>query len=152
MIPGTLVRRINLYHACISILMLLYAGTHNTHGSSHSASSYGASSHPTGASSNTHGLSTGPDVAGAGGLSSNPGYGATTGADGYGPSTGTSGLNSGPGYGTHGSATGHGAGPGAGNYGSSNINAGPHQSNMANKVDPRVDSDRGECMLYFPCH
>lgn len=29
-------------------------------------------------------------------------------------------------------------------HGSSNINAGPHQSKLANKLDPRVDSDLGK--------
>jgi len=56
----------------------------------------------------------------------------------YGTTTG-SGLTgshntTGAGYGTTGTTTGAG-------YGSSNTTAGPHSSNLANKVDPRVDSD-----------
>ncbi|KAJ5340043.1 hypothetical protein N7452_006771 [Penicillium brevicompactum] len=50
---------------------------------------------------------------------------------------------------SHGSTLGsttHGTKPvtdtGATTYGSSSSNAGPHSSNIANKVDPRVDSDR----------
>lgn len=35
-------------------------------------------------------------------------------------------------------------GSGMGGHGSSNINAGPHQSRLANKLDPRVDSDLGK--------
>lgn len=166
MIPATLVRQVNLYSACISILMLLLCtGTHDTYGSPQNTSGYGTSS-------TTHGPSTGAgdygaNVTGAGGLNSAPGYeaatnhGSTTGAGGYGPGTGTSGLKSGPGYGKHGSTTGPGVyGPGAetsntygssntGHHGSSNRTAGPHESNLVNKVDPRVDSDRGECMLCF---
>ena len=43
--------------------------------------------------------------------------------------TGTSGLSSG--------TTGAG-------YGNTSTNAGPHSSNLANKADPRVDSDLGK--------
>ena len=35
-------------------------------------------------------------------------------------------------------------GSGMGGYGTSNINAGPHDSKLANKLDPRVDSDLGK--------
>jgi len=42
---------------------------------------------------------------------------------------------------TTGAGYGSGTTTGAG-YGSSNTTAGPHSSNLANKVDPRVDSDR----------
>jgi hypothetical protein len=56
------------------------------------------------------------------------------GAASYGPGGATN-PNTTTGYGTQSSAVGAGAG-----YGSTN--AGPHNSNMANKLDPRVDSDR----------
>ena len=49
--------------------------------------------------------------------------------DGHAPLGGTT---AGTGYGSHGT-TGYG----------SNTTAGPHDSNLANKADPRVDSDRG---------
>lgn len=35
------------------------------------------------------------------------------------------------------------------NDGSSNIHAGPHQSKMANKLDPRVDSDMGKIIIHI---
>lgn len=35
-------------------------------------------------------------------------------------------------------------GSGMGGYGTGNINAGPHDSKLANKLDPRVDSDLGK--------
>lgn len=44
-------------------------------------------------------------------------------------------------YGTQ-QSTGHGALGGGGIRSGNTQNAGPHQSNMANKLDPRVDSDR----------
>jgi hypothetical protein len=51
--------------------------------------------------------------------------------------TGASGLSSGTGAGFGGATTGHAGGPGNPN----SSNAGPHSSNMANKADPRVDSN-----------
>jgi hypothetical protein len=38
-------------------------------------------------------------------------------------------------------------------YGTGSTNAGPHNSNMANKMDPRVDSDLGKNTSPFdrPC-
>lgn len=54
------------------------------------------------------------------------------GSRGYGSSTGQSGVTGG-----YGSSAGTTAG-----YGSSDTTAGPHSSNLANKADPRVDSDR----------
>jgi hypothetical protein len=30
----------------------------------------------------------------------------------------------------------------------SSTNHGPHSSNLANKLDPRVDSDRGKCLIH----
>jgi len=56
-------------------------------------------------------------------------YGTTTGSGLTGSHNAT-----GAGYGTTGTTTGAG-------YGSSNTTAGPHSSNLANKIDPRVDSD-----------
>ena len=35
------------------------------------------------------------------------------------------------------------------NSGSSGINAGPHGSKMANKMDPRVDSDLGKLKFFY---
>lgn len=47
-------------------------------------------------------------------------------------------------HGTSGTGnTGYGSGSGLGSTGTSTT-AGPHSSNIANKADPRVDSDRGE--------
>ena len=47
-------------------------------------------------------------------------------------------------HGTSGTGnTGYGSGSGLGSTGASTT-AGPHSSNIANKADPRVDSDRGE--------
>lgn len=106
----------------------------------------------TGAGSNTYGSGSGP------------GYetSSTTGAGGHGSGIGT-GIGTGTGTGTiHDSRKGPiDVGPGtsenygsntAGGYGSSNtgsskINAGPHDSKLANKADPRVDSDLGKFNL-----
>ncbi|KAF7714309.1 Uncharacterized protein PECH_000437 [Penicillium ucsense] len=55
--------------------------------------------------------------------------------------TGHHGSHSGTGVGT-GLATGAATGAGAHEYGSHSTNQGPHDSNVANKADPRVDSDR----------
>ncbi|KAJ5488740.1 hypothetical protein N7539_003630 [Penicillium diatomitis] len=55
--------------------------------------------------------------------------------------TGHHGSQSGAGVGT-GLATGAATGAAAHQYGSHSTNQGPHDSNLANKADPRVDSDR----------
>ncbi|CRK27873.1 hypothetical protein BN1708_014975 [Verticillium longisporum] len=53
-------------------------------------------------------------------------------------STGTYGSST-----THGTTGTHGStGLGSSGYGNTSTNAGPHDSNLANKADPRVDSDR----------
>lgn len=91
-------------------------------------------------------------------MNSGPGY--ETGTHGTHSSTGAGAYGTGAGTGnTYGSSTGSGLGghssgthtgsdaygsSNTGNYGSGNINAGPHDSKLANKADPRVDSDRGE--------
>jgi hypothetical protein len=64
-------------------------------------------------------------------------------------------------YGTTGTTgtTGMNTGMNTGNtytqneYGTGSTNAGPHNSNMANKMDPRVDSDLGKNTSPFdrPC-
>ncbi|KAI3179059.1 hypothetical protein DTO046C5_2320 [Penicillium roqueforti] len=94
----------------------------------------------TGAGSNTYGSGSGP------------GYetSSTTGAGGHGSGTGTGTgtihdsrkgpIDVGPGTSeNYGSNTA--GGYGSSNTGSSKINAGPHDSKLANKADPRVDSD-----------
>lgn len=98
------------------------------------------------------GASTGAG-AGAGGY----GTGASTGHSGHGSDTihdsrkgpidassGTSG-NYGSKSDTYGSNTA--GGYGSSNTGSSTTNAGPHDSKLANKLDPRVDSDLGKLSL-----
>jgi hypothetical protein len=73
--------------------------------------------------------------------------GNTAGAGGYG--AGQYGSNTGSGltgsHGTHNTGSGltgtHGAHGGTVGSGNSNTTAGPHNSDMLNKVDPRVDSD-----------
>ncbi|RAO66562.1 uncharacterized protein BHQ10_002574 [Talaromyces amestolkiae] len=62
-------------------------------------------------------------------------------AAGTGNTTAGTGISSGTGTGT---GTGTGAyGAGTGGY-TGTTTAGPHDSNLANKADPRVDSDRGQ--------
>lgn len=100
----------------------------------------------TGAGSNTYGSGSGP------------GYetSSTTGAGGHGSGTGTGTgtihdsrkgpIDVGPGTSeNYGSNTA--GGYGSSNTGSSKINAGPHDSKLANKADPRVDSDLGKFNL-----
>ncbi|KAL3424102.1 cell surface protein [Phlyctema vagabunda] len=61
---------------------------------------------------------------------------------GTGAGYGTTGTHTGTGHtGTHTGATGTGYGSTGAGYGTS-TNAGPHDSNLLNKADPRVDSDR----------
>jgi hypothetical protein len=88
------------------------------------------------------GLNTGPDYGSttAGRLDSNiankvdPRVDSTTRAHIIGSNTGAGYGTAGPTYGT-GGQTGFPGGP------SQSTNAGPHDSNMVNKIDPRVDSD-----------
>ncbi|KAL8809195.1 MAG: hypothetical protein Q9200_003624 [Gallowayella weberi] len=91
---------------------------------------------------------------------SGSGLGGSTGSSGYGSSNTTAGPHSsnlgnkadprvdsdldgsrGLGSSTHQSGYGSSTGT-TGGYGSSNTTAGPHSSNLGNKADPRVDSDR----------
>ncbi|KAI1737016.1 hypothetical protein F4680DRAFT_237069 [Xylaria scruposa] len=70
----------------------------------------------------------------------NTGSNYTHGTEGYG-STGTTGA-----YGTTGTTEGYGSSTGTtgayGTTGTTGVREGPHSSNMANKLDPRIDSDR----------
>jgi hypothetical protein len=88
------------------------------------------------------GTGTGTGAYGAGTGGYNSGTGTGTGA--YG--TGAGDYNSGTGTGTGTGAYGAGAGGGARGYssGTGTTTTGPHDSNLANKADPRVDSDRGQ--------
>ncbi|RBQ68290.1 hypothetical protein VDGD_00159 [Verticillium dahliae] len=65
-----------------------------------------------------------------------------TGSDAY--TTGTHGTTGNPGIHHNTDTTGtHSTGThGTSTYGNTSTNAGPHDSNLANKADPRVDSDR----------
>ncbi|KAF2965344.1 hypothetical protein GQX73_g8226 [Xylaria multiplex] len=93
----------------------------------------------------THGYTTGDNYShgGAGGYGTSTTattgeYGSSTGAYGTPGTTGTTG-----GYGSSGltGTTGEYGSSGAGAYGSGG-REGPHSSNLANKMDPRIDSDR----------
>ncbi|RXG47656.1 hypothetical protein VDGE_00159 [Verticillium dahliae] len=77
------------------------------------------------------------------------GYGSSTtgtyGSSTTGASTGTYGSSTTGSGGIGSGATGVGAGAtglGSSGYGNTSTNTGPHDSNLANKADPRVDSDR----------
>ncbi|KAF3353574.1 hypothetical protein VdG1_08241 [Verticillium dahliae VDG1] len=77
------------------------------------------------------------------------GYGSSTtgtyGSSTTGASTGTYGSSTTGSGGIGSGATGVGAsatGLGSSGYGNTSTNTGPHDSNLANKADPRVDSDR----------
>ncbi|RFU29810.1 hypothetical protein B7463_g6525, partial [Scytalidium lignicola] len=76
-------------------------------------------------------------VGGGAGYGTGGGYGSTTGTTGtgYGSTTGTAGTTG------YGSTTGTGPNTGFAGGLSNSTNAGPHESNVANKIDPRVDSD-----------
>ncbi|CAI7578160.1 unnamed protein product [Penicillium discolor] len=95
-------------------------GTHGTHGTTHGATQGTSGVTATGAGTGT-------------GLGST--HGTTT--------TGTHGSALGSGT-THGTSdvTGTGAGLGSTHGTTGSTNVGPHSSNIANKLDPRVDSDR----------
>ncbi|KAG7142988.1 hypothetical protein HYQ45_000748 [Verticillium longisporum] len=78
---------------------------------------------------------------GAYGSSTTGTYGSST----TGASTGTYGSSTTGSGGIGSGATGVGAGAtglGSSGYGNTSTNAGPHDSNLANKADPRIDSDR----------
>ena len=126
----------------------IYIDTRDTYGSSDNTFGKNTS---TGAGSNTYGSG------------SAPGYetSSTTGTGVHSSGTGTETIHDsrkgpidvGPGtsenYGsksdTYGSNTA--GGYGSTNTGSNKINAGPHDSKLANKADPRVDSDLGKLNL-----
>jgi hypothetical protein len=130
----------------------------DTYGSSHNTTENAPSKHTsTGQGSNTYGSGSGP------GYETSP----TTGAGGYGTGASTGGHSAGTAQdprrgpidvgsgasGNYGSKSDTYGSNTAGGYGSSNTgsstNAGPHDSNLANKVDPRVDSDLGKLSLPF---
>ncbi|KAI3286136.1 hypothetical protein DTO002I6_8342 [Penicillium roqueforti] len=110
------------------------SGTHGSalgSGTTHSTGAGLGSTHPTTATG-THGSALGTDtIHGTGLTGTGAGLGSTH------PSTAT---------GTHGSTLGSGTGATHSGPiptpGTSSTNAGPHSSNIANKLDPRVDSDR----------
>jgi hypothetical protein len=123
----------------------LTGGTHNTH------NTHGTTGGLTGGTHNTHGNTGYSDPTGphdshlankADPRVDSDRYGAagnTTGAGGYGNDQyGATGS-----HGTTGGLTGTHGQHGAANVGSGNSNktAGPHNSDLLNKVDPRVDSD-----------
>jgi hypothetical protein len=137
------------------------AAAHNTPGSGlGSHNTYGTTGTGLTGSHNTHNDPTGPhsshmanqadprvdsDRYGAAGNTSGAGgygagqYGSSTGSGltgSHGTHTGTTGTGLAGAHGTHGTHTG--ATVGSGN---SNTTAGPHNSDMMNKLDPRVDSD-----------
>jgi hypothetical protein len=97
-------------------------GTGNTFGSSTTGAGYGGGSTTTGPHSSNLANMADPRIDSTG----------TTNTYGSGTSAGTGNT-----FGS--SATGAG-------YGTGSTNAGPHSSNLANKVDPRVDSDLGKCI------
>jgi hypothetical protein len=87
----------------------------------------------------------GYSAAGTGTGTGTGGYDAGT--SGYGTGTGTGTGTGGYDAGTSGYGTGTGTGDygtGTSGYGTGTTTTGPHGSNLANKADPRVDSDRGQ--------
>ncbi|KAI0838777.1 hypothetical protein F5Y06DRAFT_44040 [Hypoxylon sp. FL0890] len=131
----------------------------NTYGSSGTAGTTGAGYTPAGTTGNTFGSSTG---AGYGSTTGTHGHG-TTGTTGIPGTTGTHGVAGTHGTtgthgvtGTHGTTGTHGVTGTHGTTGTHGVagthtahsgpgpapdTAGPHKSNIANKLDPRVDSD-----------
>lgn len=107
-------------------------GLHESHGTTtagrHGPASYQGGQHPTAPHNSNMGMGMGTQGPGTQ-LDSQ--YGSST----LGSGTHATGIH---GHQDMGSNT---YGPGTGAHGSSNINAGPHQSKLANKLDPRVDSD-----------
>ncbi|PBP15503.1 putative cell surface protein [Diplocarpon rosae] len=97
----------------------------------HDKSSTSSTTHTTGAPEDIH---------------STHGTAQNTTGTGYSTGAGHAGIGSGPGVGgtthgtTHGTGIGSSTSHGVG-HGSSNTTAGPHSSNVANKLDPRIDSD-----------
>lgn len=123
-----------------------YGNTSSTGGygtTGHSSGLTGSGGHSSGLTGNTYGSDpTGPHDSSLGNRadprvdSDQPGgYGNTQSTGGYGSSTGAHGTH-GTGAGGLGGASGYSSGPGP-----APDTAGPHKSNLINKVDPRVDSD-----------
>ncbi|KAJ4286730.1 hypothetical protein N0V90_012982 [Kalmusia sp. IMI 367209] len=114
------------------------AGGYGTTG--HSSGLTGSGGHSSGLTGNTYGSDpTGPHDSRLGNKADPRvdsdqvgGYGNTQSTGGYGTSTGS--------HGTHGAGIG-GASDYSSGPGPAPDTAGPHKSNLANKVDPRVDSD-----------
>ncbi|KAK2624969.1 hypothetical protein QTJ16_005338 [Diplocarpon rosae] len=97
----------------------------------HDKSSTSSTTHTTGAPEDIH---------------STHGTAQNTTGTGYSTGAGHAGIGSGPGVGSTTHGTTHGTGIGSSTshgvgHGSSNTTAGPHSSNVANKLDPRIDSD-----------
>lgn len=86
---------------------------------------------------------TGSHNTGAGltGRNDNTGYGS------HGTGSGLTGRNDNTGYGSHGTGSGLTGRNDNTGYGADSTTAGPHSSNLANKADPRVDSDLGQSIL-----
>ncbi|KAL6866226.1 hypothetical protein ACO1O0_002333 [Amphichorda felina] len=106
-------------------------GDHTTgtsgYGSTTAPSGYGSTTAPSGYGSTTTGTTTGHPT-------------STTGHT-TGHTTGTTGHTAGHTTGTTGHTTGHSTGPDSVTTGPAPHTAGPHKSDMANKLDPRVDSN-----------
>lgn len=133
-------------------------GTHGTHGTTHGATHPTSGVSPTGATSSTNAGPHSSNIAnkadprvdsdrdnrarheaGLTGAGTGAGLRSTHGTT----ATGTHGsaLGSGTTHGTSG-VTGTGAGFGSTHSTAGGTNVGPHSSNIANKADPRIDSDR----------
>jgi hypothetical protein len=105
-----------------------------------------------GSHTGSHSASTGGLNSGSTGLNTGSHTGSNVGSTGLNAAshTGSTGLNSGSHTGSHSGSTGYGsAEPLTGansnvNESSRSSNHGPHDSNIANKADPRVDSDRSK--------
>jgi len=119
---------------------VLHKDNHNAHAAgTHTTGAHTTGTHTTG----TH--TTGAHAAGTHGHSTNTGPHGSNLANKVDPRVDSdrdgSGNMGAANYGPGGHTTGTGFGTGAGTH-STNTTAGPHDSNIANKVDPRVDSDR----------
>jgi hypothetical protein len=116
------------------------------------ASHTGSTGLNSGSHSGPHSASTGGLNSGSTGLNTGSHTGSNVGATGLNAAshTGSAGLNTGSHTGSHSGSTGYGsAEPLTGansnvNESSRSSNHGPHDSNIANKADPRVDSDRSK--------
>ncbi|KAI4241592.1 MAG: hypothetical protein LQ352_007411 [Teloschistes flavicans] len=117
-----------------------YGSSTGTHGTS---SGYGSSNTTAGPHSSNLGNKADPRVDSD--LDGRSGMGSSTGTTGgLGSNTGTHGSTSGYGSstGTHGSHTGTGYNDTTSSTGTGSTTAGPHKSNLLNKLDPRVDSNQ----------